>query len=385
MYRSLCTLVVVIGAAALPLGAVAALPAGAQGAPGAGSTGAHAGLESVDVPIVPWSAPQFFESPRGVVSNMTGAAAFAGTPVAKDGLVLNTLVSITPCRLVDTRGAFSPAIPSPGPFAANEIRTYRIPGNCGVTSGSGRVKAVSLAITTPPTAASGDIEVVPDGATLGSTVVMVIQAGQWNSATTVSGTDADGDIKVQLRGTAGHVVIDINGYYAAPAVGNVTDYIAVIGRYDGDGGLLFAQTSSTSGGAVRAVGPNADVRLAQGAHAIDVAEGSLRVRGAGLGTGTFVFRHQVNSAVWPSGTLCGAGAGFNAVSVIDHPHANVNPVALLIVTPVAAVAGVNPTASYFVFYGPGCPGNAATRWSIVTVNSVPIQNGLMFNVMVVRP
>jgi hypothetical protein len=48
-------------------------------------------------------------------------------------------------------------------------------------------------VTTPPTAASGDIEVLSEAATLGSTVIMVIQAGQWNSATTVSAVDVDGD------------------------------------------------------------------------------------------------------------------------------------------------------------------------------------------------
>ena len=60
---------------------------------------------------------------------------------------------------------------------------------------------VSLAVTTLPTPASGDVEVIASGVTLGNTVLMVIQAGLWNSADTVTGVNSAGSFQIQVRST----------------------------------------------------------------------------------------------------------------------------------------------------------------------------------------
>ena len=114
---------------------------------------------------------------------------------------MSVFVAIAPCRLVDTRNLFNPAIITPGatPFAAGETRTYRTQGNCGLPLGTNRIFAVSLAITTLPAPPSGDIETVPHGATLGGTVDMVVQANQWNSVSKVVRVDANGDFDTQVR------------------------------------------------------------------------------------------------------------------------------------------------------------------------------------------
>src|SRR5205807_1175479 len=134
-----------------------------------------------------------------------------------------------PCRLVDTRGVFSPVYAG-GAFAANEVRVYSAAGNCGIPAGSNRVQGVSIAITTLPTAASGDIEEIKNGATLGNTVAMVIQAGQWNSVSATPWVDATGKFQVQLRSTPGDVVIDLNGYYGTTNAANTTDFLQINGQ-----------------------------------------------------------------------------------------------------------------------------------------------------------
>ncbi len=336
-----------------------------------------------------WSVAQVL-SPPGIAGTMDSAFAGART-LEKSTLVLSTFIPITPCRLVDTRGAFSPVYAG-GPFSAGQTRVYRSQGNCGVPAGTNRVKAVSLAVTTPPTAASGDIEVISNAGTLGNTVVMVIQAGQWNSATTVSAVDTNGDFKVQLRSTPGDVVIDINGYYAGTSTAQ-QDYISIVGTYSG-GGVLYSQNVDGTGSALNAYngGTGSGAELASGTSALDVVQGGFRVRGAGVGSSSFVFQHKVDtSAAYPTGTgtLCGTSSGTNYVTVFDNPYTTGNPAAILFVTPTAgfgtSYGSQNPSDSYFVFYGPGCAGGTSNKWSIVSTSHGAVQNGLTFNVMVITP
>jgi hypothetical protein len=207
---------------------------------------------------------------------------------------MSVFKALAPCRLVDTRGLYSPVYGSGGPFATNEIRTYGVQGNCGIPFGANRVKAVSIAITTLPSDVSGDIETVAHGAPLGNTVDMVVQTPLWNSVSKIVRVDANGEFDMQVRYTHGHLAIDINGYFADTITG---DFYSVNGDYGSDGGLFYSQNSNAVGAAVRAYNPalGSDVRLAQGANALDIASGQIRVRGAGNNTSTPAFIHQVSA------------------------------------------------------------------------------------------
>src|SRR4029079_192887 len=90
-------------------------------------------------------------------------------------------------------------------------------------------------------------------------------------------------------------VIDINGYYAGVSSTNTLDFLSVIGSYASDGGLLYVVNTSAIGAAVRAINGGTDVRLAQGANAIDVASGTLRIRGASNNSNTMAFVHNVTA------------------------------------------------------------------------------------------
>jgi hypothetical protein len=284
-----------------------------------------AAAPAYDIPLIDWSVPQFLGGPSGVMSSMGSDLAATGkSPTLKLDLGMSVFTPVQPCRLVDTRGLFSPVYAG-GPFAAGEIRTYRAAGHCGLPVGSNRIKAISIAITTLPSSISGDVETVPHGTTLGGTVDMVVQANEWNSVSKIVRVDANGDFDMQLRFTSGDLAIDMNGYYADVNDSN-NDTYSVIGTYTVDGGLFYSENKSATGAAVRAfnsaVGPGGgDVHLAQGRNAIDIADGQIRVRNAGVGTSTPVFIHQVGAA-----NLCTTDARYTRLNEthLSPPNSSAN-------------------------------------------------------------
>jgi hypothetical protein len=350
-------------------------------------------VEKMNPPLQNWSAPQFLDATQGVSASRT-----MNLPSDKVSTktVLNAIsfTAIVPCRLVDTRGVFSPVYAG-GPFAAGEIRTYRTQGNCALPAGTNRIEAVSIAITTPPTSVTGEIETVPHGGVLGNTVDMVIQASQWNSVSAVVKVDVNGDFDTQLRYTPGNVVIDVNGYYTQLNAANTSDYFNVVGNYTLDGGLLYSNEGGAIGAAINAQNSvGSSVHLAQGVNAIDVVGGGLRVRGAGVNSPTTVLTHKVdtsNPLGTGTGTLCG---GFPAYSVIDNPYSNGNPNAILLVTENQNNNNGGTTGSethvgtYWLIPGNACTNSAtaANKWAIVINHgSGSYVSGTQYNVMIVTP
>jgi len=267
-------------------------------------------------PIINWAAPQFYNAPAGAFSS---DGTFGSKPEMKaqggTARTLATFIPVTPCRLVDTRGFFTPVYvgaserdanpvdptprafvgnfqngtvtPGSGPAATNgEFRDYKVAGNCGVPAGNNRVIAVSIAVTTLPTGTSGDIEVTQQNAPLGKSVVMVMGAGLWNSAASeVPVNPANGEITVQARSPNAQtampvdMAVDVNGYYAIMDPSNTSDYFSVFGNYNFDGGLFNVTETGSVGAAINAVGSaGSEVHLAQGGNAIDIVSGGIRVR-----------------------------------------------------------------------------------------------------------
>jgi hypothetical protein len=98
--------------------------------------------------------------------------------------------------------------------------------------------------------------------------------------------------------------------------------------------------------------------------------GTVRVSGAGLNSGTPVFIHRATAANI-----------VNNWTVIDHPHCNNNPNAILIVTPNYNPGGVGGTYSNHsigVYY-------TNNRWTIFNQSLAPIALNAAFNVLVVTP
>ena len=156
--------------------------------------------------------------------------------------------SVTPCRLVETRGTFAAVYQGDGtashnavPFAPNEIRSYKVQGGNGVCltqlPAGLNPSAVQLQVFgLPTTSASGDIEILPQGATFGSTATMVyVGSLAFNTVSTAARINVGNDeISVQVRGGGANVAIDVVGYFAAPT----TD-----GQYFLQGGNAFGTTA----------------------------------------------------------------------------------------------------------------------------------------------
>ncbi len=157
---------------------------------------------------------------------------------------------ITPCRLVETRGTFPPVYQGNGtaahtalPFTPNQIRNYTVQGGNGVCltqlpAGLNPTAVQLQVFGMPTTAASGDIEILPQGTAFGSTATMVyVGTIAFNTVSTNAKINlANNQISVQVRGGGAHLAIDVVGYFAAPT-GNG-------GQFLRQGGNAFGTTAT---------------------------------------------------------------------------------------------------------------------------------------------
>jgi hypothetical protein len=118
--------------------------------------------------------------------------------------------TVTPCRLVDTRG---PVGELGGPaLLANENRTFILVGACHVPP---EAKALSVNVTVTASTAGGNLRLYPAGISLPTVSTINYAAGQTRANNAIAGLSADGRLTVrcaQPGGTA-HFVLDVNGYF----------------------------------------------------------------------------------------------------------------------------------------------------------------------------
>ncbi|MDX1981556.1 MAG: hypothetical protein SFV51_14910 [Bryobacteraceae bacterium] len=202
-----------------------------QASPGSGDGFYNAGA-AVQLTAVPASGFQFsgwtgaltgqanpqtvvMNAPRSVTASFTGA-----TPAPTSGL---RFVPVTPCRVADTRAAAS-AFGGPA-ISAGATRTFSIPsGPCpGIPS---TALAYSLNLTVVAGGPLGYLTAWPAGQA--RPLVSALNAPNGgivaNAAIVPAGTG--GAINVFVTNTT-HLVIDINGYFAAPAAGATLQFYPV--------------------------------------------------------------------------------------------------------------------------------------------------------------
>ena len=115
--------------------------------------------------------------------------------------------TVSPCRLVDTRGAQGPAI------AAGASRTFTFVGACGLPSGA---KSVSLNVTVVAGSTAGNVVVYPGDLAAPGTSTLNFVAGQTRANNAVVGlaTNGAGTVGVKNRAAAAvHLVVDVTGYF----------------------------------------------------------------------------------------------------------------------------------------------------------------------------
>jgi PQQ-like domain len=121
--------------------------------------------------------------------------------------------TLTPCRLLDTRG---PAGPYGGPSIVGGARgrMFQATGQCGVPSDA---KAISTNVTIVPSGTSGAMELMPAGVGTGTPAIS-FNAGNVRGNNAVLGLTGTplGSISIQAdlpAGAAANVIVDVNGYF----------------------------------------------------------------------------------------------------------------------------------------------------------------------------
>jgi hypothetical protein len=293
------------------------------------------------------------EGLREVAGFTTSASSKLATPTKAlgDTSIDSVYTPVTPCRLVETRGTFAAvyrgngtASHTPAPFASNEVRTYKVQGGnavCLAQLPAGlNPSAVQLQVFgIPTTSASGDIEILPQGATFGGTATMVYDASlKFNTVSTAAKVNtANKEISVQVRGGGAHLAIDVVGYFAAPS-GNG-------GKFFRQGGNAFGTTATlgtTDNQPLTVlVGNQPALRLAASdAQTVNVINGSsLNVIDAGV----------------VGATIAGGGGTFKGSPFPNHVTGDRGAVG----------GGYGNTAGALGFVGGGDDNAANGDWSVV--------------------
>jgi bacillolysin len=116
--------------------------------------------------------------------------------------------TLTPCRLVDTRGATSgaPAI------SAGETRVFAVAGHCGIPA---TATAVSVNLTVTEPSRQGNVRLFPAGVALPNVSTINYVPGLNRANNAIVPLNAQGELAVycsQPFGTT-HLVLDVNGYF----------------------------------------------------------------------------------------------------------------------------------------------------------------------------
>jgi hypothetical protein len=190
-----------------------------------------------------WTAPATWTPARG------GRSHASGKEVDLTGAL--PFVPVTPCRIVDTRGAAG-AFGGPT-LTASAARSFPLPsGPCsGIPSGVG---AYSLNVTATNTQGAGFFLIYPQGGSQPLVSTLNYVAGQTvaNAAIVPAGTG--GGITVVAGVSGADLIIDINGYYAAALNGG--EQLLVSTSIAGDGAIkgvndigigVFGESSGNDG------------------------------------------------------------------------------------------------------------------------------------------
>lgn len=215
------------------------------------------GAESGSVPLENWPVAERAARPDGLES----AASVSQS----------TLVSLNPCRLIDTRPGRSSEFVGDdiGSFEDQERRTYTLAGLCNVPP-EAKALSINLAIVSGPLGGfatvgpAGSVPAWPPGPSFAS---INFSASSVVSNSLIVPLDGSGAIDVYAARSA-DVIIDTNGYFQSPEVGTNTFFVAGTGTPAKNGEALFAAIAEAN---ALPLGTPSSVELGPGTF--DVSEG----------------------------------------------------------------------------------------------------------------
>ena len=188
-------------------------------------------VQDITVPLKNWATPLYWQPSQTERENAAKSGAqiqFSPTATSNTALVF---VAVPPCRLVDTRGAsagFSGVTPFNGPYVqAGQTVTFPIqsttgasttaPSPCGAVPSAAQAYSLNLTIVPHPLNTPVNyVTMWPNGAAIPTVSTLNDQQGALvaNAAIVPAGTPSGG-VNVYVYGAA-DVIIDMNGFYAAP-------------------------------------------------------------------------------------------------------------------------------------------------------------------------
>lgn len=253
---------------------------------GIASVARDSNAEGPPAEISNWSAPAFW-SPGS-----TGRSQPSRRTLSVEGDIGGALpfVPVTPCRIVDTRGAN-------GTFGGPAL-VAGAPRNFPLTSGPctgipSAVGAYSLNITATNTLGDGFLLIYPQGGAQPVVSTLNYAAGQTvaNAAIVPAGTGGGITVVAGVSGT--QLIVDINGYYGASL----------------NSGEQFLISASFGGGAIRGVNSSGD-----GVQGLTSVGGSSGVYGDNTGGGKGVFGASTTGSGVEGQSTSGAGVRGNSAS-----------------------------------------------------------------------
>jgi hypothetical protein len=208
------------------------------------------------VPLKNWATPLYWQPNQGerelaaqaIPRNGGPQLVFSANQVSTDAL---TFIAITPCRLVDTRGgAFNGIFPFSGPSiapmttatfpiqSAAEASANSAPAPCGTIPSIAQAYSFNVTVVPHASGAVNYISIWPAGVTqpVVSTVDDVQGMIVANAAIVPAGTPMGGISVFNYGPSTTDVIIDMNGFFAAPTGASANTAIG-----------LGALTSDTNG------------------------------------------------------------------------------------------------------------------------------------------
>lgn len=262
--------------------------------------------------VANWEAQPFWHPPAPQrTAGQTGTLA-ATSPLP--------FIAVTPCRVVDTRGnGFTgdygpPALPGNGP-----PRSFAIPaGPCSGIPGNAGAYSINVAAILP--AADGFMTVFPTGAAQPASSDLNFLAGEVVANAIVAPAGSGGAISVYVN-VSTHMILDINGYYAAASTGVRNTFLGrgagnfTMTGEDNTGIGCVPLTTNATGGSNTAVGGFSLPDNTMGDDNTAVGSAALRSNATGnsnTAIGSFVLVSDSNST-----SSQNTGVGYGALALVN--------------------------------------------------------------------
>ena len=283
------------------------------------------------VPLKNWATPLYWhpnQAEREASAKPVPELKFSANQISADAL---TFVAITPCRLVDTRGAAAgflgvtpfngPGVPAGGgnltfPVQSSSQTSTTAPAPCGAIPSFAAAYSINLTVVPVAGGAVDNVSLWPSGSTQPFVATLNDPQGiiAQNAAIVPAGTPFGGFSFHSTGPAATDIIIDMNGYYTAPsdASGNtaIGEYTLSSNPTGGSNTAIgyAALEENTTGGSNTATGEGTLTLNTTGSHNTASGQGALFTNTTGSNNTATGFEALLDNSTASDNTAVGAQA-----------------------------------------------------------------------------